>query len=140
MRFILKRTLDILKAISDRNRLRSVAALMTYDELCAFQIIELLQIKGATVSRHLGQLVNAGILKSRKEGRWVYYRLNKSNDVIQPIISWINKELVNDEDLAHDRSTLEKILACDPVDICRKQRGEACCPRIKNDEYPWIKN
>lgn len=121
--------LMILKALSDRNRLRSAAALMIYDELCAFQITELLQIRGATVSRHLGQLINAGILKSRKDGRWVYYRLNKHNKTIRPVIDWINNELNDDEDLADDRKTLEKIVASDPEDICRKHRGEACCPR-----------
>ena len=63
----------ICKALSDQNRLRVVMALMTYDELCACQITEFLQISGATVSRHLGLLANAGIVSSRKEGRWVIF-------------------------------------------------------------------
>ncbi|MFH2066864.1 MAG: metalloregulator ArsR/SmtB family transcription factor [Pseudomonadota bacterium] len=119
----------ILKALADRNRLRMAAALMKFEELCACQIIELLQIRGATVSRHLSQLVHAGILENRKEGRWVYYRMNRSNEMIVPVLNWIEKELKHDAELIKDRKTLESIMACDPEEICRKQRGEACCPR-----------
>ena len=130
---IMNNLLSILKALSDRNRLRTVAALMSYDELCACQITELLKVRGATASRHLGQLVNAGILKNRKDGRWIYYRLNKSNAIIRPGIDWIKTEFGDDEELAGDRDELERIIACDPEDICRKQRGEACCPRKKEN-------
>ncbi|MBU0994138.1 MAG: metalloregulator ArsR/SmtB family transcription factor [Proteobacteria bacterium] len=125
--------LSILKALSDRNRLRTVYALMAHDELCAFQIIELLQIRGATVSRHLSQLVNAGILKSRKHGRWIYFSLDKANVILHPVMAWIANELGDDGDLVNDRNTLKKIVASDPEDICRKQRGEACCPRRQNN-------
>ncbi|RJP83063.1 MAG: ArsR family transcriptional regulator [Desulfobacteraceae bacterium] len=125
----MRNMLLILKALSDRNRLRMAAALMAFEELCACQIIELLQIKGATVSRHLSQLVQAGILENRKEGRWIYYRMNRSNEIILPVLHWIEKELKHDEDLVNDRRTLESIMACDPEEICRRQRGEACCPR-----------
>ena len=70
-------TLEILKALSDRNRLRVVVALMHMDELCACQIVELLHVSGATASRHMSLLIHAGIVESRKDGRWVYYGLSK---------------------------------------------------------------
>ena len=47
-------TVNLLKALSDTNRLRTVLALHRYEELCACQITELLQVTGETVSRHLG--------------------------------------------------------------------------------------
>ena len=49
-------TLEILKALSDKNRTRVVAALWRFDELCACQITEFLQVTGATASRHLSIL------------------------------------------------------------------------------------
>lgn len=125
--------LQILKALSDRNRLRIVAALINYEELCACQITELLNVTGATVSRHLGQLVNAGILKNRKDGRWIYYRLHKSNQVILPVMDWIRKKLVDDKILMDDQVKIEKIIACDKEELCRGQRGEACCPLKKSE-------
>ncbi len=128
------RLLLILKALSDRNRLRAVAAIMVSGELCACHLIELLQIKGASVSRLMGQLVNAGILKSRKEGRWVYYQIEESNDDVEPVLNWIKKELNSDKDIIHDRIRLQEIMSFDREDICRKQRGEDCCPRGKYHE------
>ena len=123
--------LQILKALSDRNRLRIVAALVNYEELCACQITELLNVTGATVSRHLGQLVNAGILKNRKDGRWIYFRLQKTNEIILPIIDWIKKELADDNIIIEDQAAIEKIIAYDKEDLCRRQRGESCCPVTK---------
>ena len=64
-----------LKALADRNRLRIVAALADYEELCACQLTELLGVSGATASRHLAQLTASGLLASRKDGRWVHYCL-----------------------------------------------------------------
>jgi len=125
--------LKILKALSDQNRLRIVAALMNYEELCACQITELLHVTGATVSRHLGQLVNAGILKNRKDGRWIYYRLHTSNTIILPVIEWIKNKLADDNILTDDRAAIEKILADDKEDLCRRQRGESCCPLPKSE-------
>lgn len=125
--------LRILKALSDQNRLRIVAALMNHEELCACQITALLQVTGATVSRHLGQLVNAGILKNRKDGRWIYYRLHKSNNIILPVIGWIQKKLADDTILTDDRAAIEKIIAEDKEDLCRRQRGESCCPLKKSE-------
>jgi len=119
-------TLELLKSLSDRNRLRVVAALLQIDELCACQVVELLEVTGATASRHMGLLVHAGVVESRKEGRWVYYRLVNSLDA--RLLQWLRTELKNSADLAADRKLLKDIVACDPEDLCRKQRGEGCCP------------
>ncbi len=66
----MNKVLEQFKALSDRNRLR-VATLLHIDELCACQIVELLEVTGAMVSCHMGLLVRAGLVESRKEGRWV---------------------------------------------------------------------
>lgn len=120
-------TLEQLKALSDRNRLRVVAALFHIEELCACQIVELLEVTGATASRHMGLLIRAGVVESRKEGRWVYYRLVDSLDV--RLSQWLESELKNMDELATDRMLLKKIVVCKPEELCRKQRGEVCCPK-----------
>ena len=122
----MKQTLQILKSLSDRNRLRVVAALMHVDELCACQIVELLEVTGATASRHMGLLLQSGVVQSRKKGRWVYYRLVKSLDA--RLSKWLKAELLTDNELAADRELLQSIVACEPEELCRRQRGEECCP------------
>ncbi len=120
-------TLDILKALSDRNRARVVAALGRYDELCACQITELLEVSGATASRHLGILQQAGLVASRKDGRWVYYKLVKPAGS-EPLFQWLEKNFAASDELKADFEALDNIVAITREDLCRKQRGEACCP------------
>lgn len=121
-------TLEILKALSDLNRLRIVSALGRYDELCACQITELLQVTGATASRHLSVLQHAGLLTSRKEGRWVYYRLAPPAET-EAIFQWLENSFVESEQLQADFQALEKIVGIGREELCRQQRGEECCPK-----------
>ena len=124
----MKNILPVMKALSDSNRLRIVAVLMKEKELCVCQITELLGIKGASTSRHLSLLVRAGILKSRKEGRWIFFSI-KNGKLSDALLSSIKNELLKSEELIRDRKSIKRIIACDVEDICRKQRGEKCCPK-----------
>ena len=118
----------IFKALSDRNRLRITAALLKQHELCACQLTELLQVSGATASRHLGVLIASGLVDARKDGRWVYYRIRREQTDFGVLISWIESQLGRDPDRLLDMQALARITACKPEELCRKQRGEECCP------------
>lgn len=120
--------LEILKSLSDMNRLRIVAALGRYEELCACQITELLQVTGATASRHLSVLQHAGLLKSRKEGRWVYYSLVYPAGS-EPVFQWLDESFSESDDFQTDLKALDNIVSVTREDLCRQQRGEACCPK-----------
>lgn len=124
----MKNILPVIKALSDSNRLRIVAVLMKEKELCACQITELLEIKGASTSSHLSLLVRVGILKSRKEGRWIFFSI-KNEKLPNALLECIKPDLFKSEEFIKDRKTIKKILARDVEDICRKQRGEACCTK-----------
>ena len=65
----------ICKAFSDHNRLRIVQYL-TQGELCACKLLERLQITQPTLSHHMKALSEAGLVQSRKEGKWMYYALD----------------------------------------------------------------
>ena len=116
-----EKSLKVTKALADGNRLKIVAALLEYDELCACIITEFLGIAGATASRHLSILVNSGLLASRKEGRWIYYRLSIADNLL---LAWLKASLDNKTNL----KCLAEIVASPVEDICRKQRGIDCCP------------
>ena len=70
----MKDALKIFGALSDESRLRMLFALR-HGELCVCQLIELMGLSASTVSKHLSILRDAGLLESRKDGRWVYYRM-----------------------------------------------------------------
>lgn len=65
----------LCKALADDTRLRLAVLLFRYGELCVCDLVEALQLPQPTVSRHLAQLRNAGLVTDRREGQWVHYRL-----------------------------------------------------------------
>ena len=121
--------LRIIKAMSDRNRLRILNALLSYEELCACQITELLEVAGATASRHLNLMRAAGVLKNRKQGRWIYFRLNAENTSLDAVYTWIAPQLENSNQAQKDLAVLEKIVRIPCEDLCRKQREKTACAK-----------
>lgn len=69
---------EILKAFSDPTRLK-ILYLLQDDELCACEIIAVLEKPQPTVSHHISILKNAGLLKWRKQGVWIHYKLANPN-------------------------------------------------------------
>lgn len=72
---------EVFKALSDLTRLRIVHLLTRAGkELCVCEFVDALEEPQYNVSRHLKELRQAGLLRERKEGRWVYYSLNEDGD------------------------------------------------------------
>jgi ArsR family transcriptional regulator len=65
------------KALSDPTRLRliSLVAAQGDREACVCDLTEPVGLSQPTVSHHLKQLVDAGILSREQRGKWAYYRL-----------------------------------------------------------------
>ena len=118
---IMHEPLSIAKALADSNRMRVLVVLMVHEELCVCQITALLGLATATVSRHMSVLHGAGLVRSRKEGRWVYYRLS---DAFPPLLrQWLMESLSQSPDVRADLAAVTKVLACDPNELCRCQRA-----------------
>jgi DNA-binding transcriptional ArsR family regulator len=66
---------EILKALAHPARLKLVDELTEHGEVCVCDLTEAVGSDMSTVSRHLTQLKNAGIVSSEKHGQMVYYRL-----------------------------------------------------------------
>ena len=62
-------------ALSDQTRLRIIDCLLECEQ-CVCDLTEMLQTGQSRLSFHLKILKDAGILKDRREGRWIYYSLN----------------------------------------------------------------
>ncbi len=70
--------LPIFKALSDETRLR-ILSLMKDGEICVCDIAETLKMTQPNISFHLSMLKEAGLIKDRKNGRWVHYSLDESD-------------------------------------------------------------
>ncbi|MEJ5327276.1 MAG: metalloregulator ArsR/SmtB family transcription factor [Candidatus Bathyarchaeia archaeon] len=62
------------KALADPTRLR-ILGLLKAREMCVCEVMVALDLTQPTASHHLGILENVGLVKKRKEGKWVFYSL-----------------------------------------------------------------
>lgn len=69
------RMAEILRAFGDVNRLQ-ILDLLQGGELCARDLLEAVDIVQSTLSHHMKILVDAGIVRCRKQGKWSYYSIN----------------------------------------------------------------
>jgi ArsR family transcriptional regulator, arsenate/arsenite/antimonite-responsive transcriptional repressor len=75
-------SLDILfRALADTTRLR-LLNLIADQEICVCYFVEILKISQPKISRHLAYLRKAGIVASRREGKWMHYRLTIPRDEV----------------------------------------------------------
>jgi ArsR family transcriptional regulator len=70
----LERLAQVFHALSDETRLR-VLELLRRGERCVCELTDTLDVAQSRLSFHLKTLKDAGLLRDRKDGRWVYYSL-----------------------------------------------------------------
>lgn len=114
--------MKITKALADENRVRMLLALRK-GELCVCQITELFGLAPSTVSKHLSILYQAGLAESRKDGRWIYYRLpgKAAPPPVRRAIDWVAQSVNGASRVVEDAARLKKVLALDPVELCKRQ-------------------
>jgi ArsR family transcriptional regulator, arsenate/arsenite/antimonite-responsive transcriptional repressor len=102
------------RALADRTRLR-LLNLMANDEVCVCFLVEALKLTQPKISRHLAYLRRAGIVASRRDGKWMHYRLNQPGDnYAAGVLSAMRDWLMNDPAMQSDRGRLLR-LCCSPT-------------------------
>jgi len=117
------------KALADENRIRIIGVLKGR-ELCVCQLIELLCLAPSTVSRHLSILKNARLIDSRKQGRWMYYRLADEGGAPKPVteaLDWMVRSIAETDQFILDNARMEEILQIDPEILCSQQNRPGSC-------------
>lgn len=71
----LKSLSRMFQAFGDPNRLKIMLSVLEH-ELCVCELGELLQMSAPAVSHHLRRLKDLGLVKTRREGKLVYYSLD----------------------------------------------------------------
>lgn len=85
--------LPIFKALSDETRLR-ILSLMKDGEICVCDIAETLKMTQPNISFHLSMLKEAGLIKDRKNGRWIHYSLAESDMFIRFLLMGIFERMI----------------------------------------------
>ena len=116
----------VAKALADENRVRALMFLGG-GELCVCQIIQMLPLAPSTVSKHLTILHQAGLIESRKDGRWIYYRLadKGASPAVRGALRWIRQTLGADPRIIADSRSLKKVQKQPREDL------SACCYAVK---------
>ncbi|MEK8023784.1 MAG: metalloregulator ArsR/SmtB family transcription factor [Candidatus Hydrogenedentota bacterium] len=110
------------KALGDPGRLRILVALGG-EELCVCQLVELLRLAPSTVSKHLFLLKAAGLVATRKEGRWIHCRAADSSAPapVRRAIRWAIEAGRNIPEIRADRAKMAKIRRIDKEALCRRR-------------------
>lgn len=116
-----------IKALSDKTRLRIMLVLIQAKrELCICEIMDTLSIPQYNVSRHARELRMAGLVRERKEGRFVLYELcapkGASHEFLLKAIESFDKNV-----LAEDNKRLKKRLALRVNGKCVIGIKQGCC-------------
>ncbi len=68
----------LFNILSDPTRLRALMLIQAEGEACVCELTFALDESQPKISRHLALMREAGIVKSRREGTWMHYRINPS--------------------------------------------------------------
>ncbi len=109
----------VAKAIADPTRTR-ILKLLEAGELCVCQIVAVLTLAPATISKHLSILKTAGLLQQRRDGKWIYYRLSEQqfNPYAAPFLDQVRSSLNDDPTVAADRAALDTVAALPLDKVC----------------------
>ena len=104
-------TLKSLRALSDQTRLR-IVALLEKDELSVNELQEVTRLGQSRISTHLGLLADCALVKSRREGKRTFYKLNPQADSVAS--EFIQLAIRGAKELAEhngDQINLRRVLA-----------------------------
>ena len=117
---VMRELVEITKALGDENRLRILHALIGR-ELCVCQIVALLDLAASTVSQHISVLRHARLVESRKDGRWVHYRLAGEGEGAEAAraLKWLKEALPRQALLKQDAQRIKQILKRSLEEVCQ---------------------
>ncbi|MEP6920936.1 MAG: metalloregulator ArsR/SmtB family transcription factor [bacterium] len=103
----------LFKALADRTRLR-LLNLIGSEEICVCFFVEVLRTNQPKISRHLAYLRKAGVVSSRRDGKWMHYRIVEPPDShAANIFREVRTALEDDPVMQRDRTRLARI-CCQP--------------------------
>jgi ubiquinone/menaquinone biosynthesis C-methylase UbiE/DNA-binding transcriptional ArsR family regulator len=98
----------LLRVVADPNRLR-ILLLLKAEELSVAELQEILVMGQSTISTHLSQLKQAGLVEDRRIGKNSLYRLTtgNGNDVLADLLARAEREI---PEAAHDKTTARRVV------------------------------
>ena len=103
----------LFRALGDETRLR-IVALLSHGELCVCHLETALDLNQPNASRQLGILKSAGVVDSRRDGTWVYYRIvEQEHETVARALAVLTTSFGAKRSLERDHAKLRK--SCGPT-------------------------
>lgn len=105
----MRNLVKVFKALADETRIR-LLKLLQQRELCVCELVQALDMTQSRVSRNLGILRDAGLVKDRRDGLWVHYSLSEEsfNEYAVPLLRLLRDWANDDEAVLRDLVALSK--------------------------------
>jgi ArsR family transcriptional regulator len=98
----------VFRALGDETRVR-IVALLSAGELCVCHLEKALELPQPTISRHLSVLRAGGVVDSRRQGTWMYYRLADQRDPeVQAMVETVMRSFSAQRTLRADVARIKK--------------------------------
>lgn len=117
---------DTFKALSDETRLQIMTLLLEHEELCVCDFVGALGQTQSKVSRHLRYLFHAGLVKDRRAGLWMHYRISSDLKPEQAVIVAALSEALGDERKRELGEALDRWLS-EKAATAEAQGTAPCC-------------
>lgn len=99
---------QLFQALSDRTRVR-LLNLMAEGEVCVCFFVEVLGDPQPKISRHLAYLRSAGLVATRREAKWMHYRITPpAHPAARNAFNAVLQTFDDDRELRRDRVLLAK--------------------------------
>lgn len=120
----MRTAVNFFSALADPTRLR-LLHLMKNGEICVCFLQGVLQTNQPKVSRHLAYLKKAGLVKARRQGKWMHYSLGNVEPALKKILLEVIGHLDQEMQTQKDLKRLQKI---------------TCCPSNFGIAYPGVRS
>lgn len=88
----LARATRLFHALSDETRLRLIERLRSNGEECVCDLTDAFKTGQSRLSFHLKVLKESGLVTDRREGRWMYYSINKDAiEELEQVVEWLKE-------------------------------------------------
>jgi ArsR family transcriptional regulator len=107
----------LFKALADRTRLR-IINLIGANEVCVCFFVEVLKTNQPKISRHLAYLRRARLVSTRREGKWMHYRIVEPPDPhAASIFREVRRWLAAESEMQRDRARLKELCCATKVPV-----------------------